>query len=119
MARKRWGQRHGTRALHGRNGPAIATATGPAPYTQVGPVTLLVPQTREGGFSAGIFKRYQRSERAFVLALMGLVVHGVSTRKVSAITEEHATLASPLNGERTVRRTGTAGQRVQRTAAGR
>ncbi len=57
-------------------------------YTRVGPVTLLVPQTRDGSFSTDIFKRYQRSEQAFVLALMEMVVHGVSTRKVSAITEE-------------------------------
>ena len=57
-------------------------------YTRVGPVTLLVPQTREGSFSTEIFKRYQRSEQAFVLALMERVVQGVSTRKVTAITEE-------------------------------
>lgn len=57
-------------------------------FTRVGPVTLLVPQTRDGGFSTDIFKRYQRSEQAFVLALMEMVVQGVSTRKVSAITEE-------------------------------
>jgi putative transposase len=57
-------------------------------YTRVGPITLKVPQTREGSFSTDIFKRYQRSEQAFVLALMEMVVQGVSTRKVSAITEE-------------------------------
>lgn len=57
-------------------------------YTRVGPVTLQVPQTRDGSFSTDIFKRYQRSEQAFVLALMEMVVNGVSTRKVSAITEE-------------------------------
>lgn len=57
-------------------------------YTRVGPVTLLVPQTRDGSFSTDIFKRYQRSEQAFVLALMEMVVNGVSTRKVSNITEE-------------------------------
>ena len=57
-------------------------------YTRVGPVTLLVPQTRDGSFSTDIFKRYQRSEQAFVLALMEMVVNGVSTRKVNAITEE-------------------------------
>ena len=57
-------------------------------YTRIGPVTLQVPQTREGVFSTEIFKRYQRSEQAFVLALMEMVVQGVSTRKVSAITEE-------------------------------
>lgn len=57
-------------------------------YTRVGPVTLQVPQTRDGSFSTDIFKRYQRSEQAFVLALMEMVVQGVSTRKVTAITEE-------------------------------
>lgn len=54
----------------------------------MGPVTLQVPQTRSGEFSTEIFNRYQRSEQAFVLALMEMVVNGVSTRKVSAITEE-------------------------------
>jgi transposase-like protein len=57
-------------------------------YTRVGPVTLQVPQTRDGSFSTEIFQRYQRSEQAFVLALMEMVVNGVSTRKVSSITEE-------------------------------
>lgn len=57
-------------------------------YTRVGPIALQVPQTRDGNFSTDIFKRYQRSEQAFVLALMEMVVQGVSTRKVAAITEE-------------------------------
>lgn len=57
-------------------------------YTRVGPITLQVPQTRDGSFSTEIFHRYQRSEQAFVLALMEMTVKGVSTRKVSAITEE-------------------------------
>lgn len=57
-------------------------------YTRVGALNLRVPQTRNGEFSAEIFRRYQRSEQAFVLALMEMVVNGVSTRKVAAITEE-------------------------------
>lgn len=57
-------------------------------YTRVGPVTLQVPQTRDGMFSPEIFKRYQRSEQAFVLALIEMVVKGVSTRKVTDITEQ-------------------------------
>lgn len=57
-------------------------------YTRIGPVTLQVPQTRDGSFSTDIFQRYQRSEQAFVLALMEMVVNGVSTRKVTVITEE-------------------------------
>ena len=56
-------------------------------YTRVGPITLRVPQTRDGGFSSDIFARYRRSEQAFVLGLMEMVVNGVSTRKVSEITE--------------------------------
>jgi transposase-like protein len=35
-----------------------------------------------------LFARYQRSEQALVLALMEMVVNGVSTRKVAQITEE-------------------------------
>lgn len=57
-------------------------------YTRVGPITLQVPQTRDGTFSTDIFKRYQRSEQALVLSLMEMVVNGVSTRKVTNITEE-------------------------------
>ena len=56
--------------------------------TRVGQLTLRVPQVRDGEFSTELFARYQRSEQALVLALMEMVVNGVSTRKVSAITEE-------------------------------
>ena len=51
-------------------------------------MTLRVPQFRDGSFPTEIFQRYQRSEQALVLALMEMVVNGVSTRKVSKITEE-------------------------------
>ena len=66
-----------------RNGTRVRTL-----YTRVGPVRLQVPQARDGSFSTDMFKRYQRSEQAFVLALMEMVVNGVSTRKVTHITEE-------------------------------
>ncbi|HEV2236451.1 MAG TPA: IS256 family transposase [Ktedonobacterales bacterium] len=56
--------------------------------TRVGALTLLVPQVRDGQFSTELFARYQRSEQALVLALMEMVVNGVSTRKVARITEE-------------------------------
>lgn len=56
-------------------------------FTRVGPITLRVPQARDGGFSTEIFQRYQRSEQALVLAILEMFVNGVSTRKVSAITE--------------------------------
>jgi putative transposase len=56
--------------------------------TRVGRLRLRVPQVRDGQFSPELFARYQRSEQALVLALMEMVVNGVSTRKVTAITEE-------------------------------
>jgi putative transposase len=55
--------------------------------TRVGTLELLVPQDREGAFSTQLFARYQRSEKALVLALMEMYVEGVSTRKVKDITE--------------------------------
>ncbi len=57
-------------------------------HTRVGTLTLLVPQDREGTFSTALFARYQRSEKALVLALMEMYLEGVSTRKVQDITEE-------------------------------
>jgi transposase-like protein len=57
-------------------------------YSRVGPLVLRVPQLRGGEFSTEIFCRYQRSEQALVLAMMEMVLKGVSTRKVAAITEE-------------------------------
>ena len=55
--------------------------------TRVGTLNLLVPQDREGNFSTSLFSRYQRSEKALVIALMEMYIKGISTRKVSAITE--------------------------------
>jgi putative transposase len=43
---------------------------------------------RDGKFSTEMFARYQRSEQALVLAMMEMVINGVSTRKVTLITEE-------------------------------
>ena len=56
--------------------------------TRVGTLNLLVPQDRDGSFSTALFARYQRNEKALVLALMEMYVEGVSTRKVGEITEE-------------------------------
>jgi putative transposase len=55
--------------------------------TRVGTLTLLVPQDRAGTFSTQLFARYQRTEKALVLSLMEMYLEGVSTRKVTAITE--------------------------------
>jgi putative transposase len=48
-------------------------------HTRVGTLNLLVPQDREGTFSTRLFSRYQRNEKALVLALMEMYVEGVST----------------------------------------
>ena len=55
---------------------------------RVGTIELRVPRVREGTFSTTLSERYERSEKALTLALMEMVVNGVSTRKVSNITEE-------------------------------
>lgn len=47
-----------------------------------------MPRDREGTFRTELFQRYQRSEKALVLALMEMVANGVSTRKVGRITDE-------------------------------
>lgn len=56
--------------------------------TRVGTIELEVPRDREGRFQTELFQRYQRSEKALVLALMQMVVQGVSTRRVKKITTE-------------------------------
>lgn len=56
--------------------------------TRVGTLNLRIPRHRNGEFSTELFERYQRSEQALVLAMMEMVVNGVSTRKVENITEE-------------------------------
>lgn len=66
-----------------RNGHTPRTLT-----TRVGRLELRVPRDREGRFSTELFERYQRSEKALVLALLEMYVQGVSTRKVKKITEE-------------------------------
>mgnify|MGYP006273219299 FL=1 len=56
--------------------------------THVGRLELEVPRDREGTFQTQLFERYQRSEKALVLALMQMVVQGVSTRRVKKITDK-------------------------------
>jgi len=56
--------------------------------TRVGRIELEVPRDRDGTFQTELFQRYQRSEKALVLALMQMVVQGVSTRRVKEITTE-------------------------------
>jgi putative transposase len=56
--------------------------------TRIGKIELRVPQDRQGRFRTEVFERYQRSEKALVMALMEMYLQGVSTRKVKAVTEE-------------------------------
>ena len=56
--------------------------------TRVGPLNLRVPQVRGAEFYPTALERGSRSEKALRLALAEMYVQGVSTRKVSQITEE-------------------------------
>jgi transposase-like protein len=56
--------------------------------TRFGTLVLEVPRIRGGALHTEIFARYQRSEQALLLTLVEMVVSGVSTRKVKAVTEE-------------------------------
>lgn len=56
--------------------------------TRVGRIELSVPQDREGRFRSELFSRFQRSEKALILALQEAYLQGVSTRKVTKITEQ-------------------------------
>ena len=56
--------------------------------TRIGSITLRVPRHRNGDFSTTMFQRYQRSEQALVLAMIEMVINGVSTRKIENITEQ-------------------------------
>jgi len=56
--------------------------------TRVGRLDLMVPKDREGLFQTELFEKYQRNEKALVLAIIDMYIQGVSTRKVKKITEE-------------------------------
>ena len=56
--------------------------------TRVGRIELDLPQDREGQFHSDLFGRYQRNEKALVLALQESYLQGVSTRKMKNVTEQ-------------------------------
>lgn len=64
-------------------------------HTRVGTLLLTVPRLRNGEFSTELFQRYQRSEQALMLAMMEMVVTGVSTRKVQPTPRNCAAVRSP------------------------
>lgn len=58
-------------------------------YTMsIGKIELRVPRTRSGEFSPSVFEKYKRVDQAFTLAMLEMVVNGVSTRKVTNIVKE-------------------------------
>jgi len=54
----------------------------------IGKVNLRVPRTRSGEFDTTVFEKYQRSDQGFLLAMVEMVVNGVSTRKVNNVVEQ-------------------------------
>jgi putative transposase len=56
--------------------------------TRIGPLQLAVPQVRGAKFYPRALERGSRSEKALCLALAEMYVQGVSTSKVTKITEE-------------------------------
>lgn len=55
---------------------------------RIGQLTLAIPRLRNRNFSTTLFHEYQRSEQSLVLAMMEMVINGVSTRKVKEITQQ-------------------------------
>ncbi|WP_079480530.1 IS256 family transposase [Halobacillus salinus] len=55
---------------------------------KIGRVKLRVPRTRNGEFTTSVFERYKRCDQAFTLAMLEMVVNGVSTRKVKNVVKE-------------------------------
>lgn len=53
-----------------------------------GKIRLKVPRTRSGEFSTDVFEKYARCDKALLISMLEMVVNGVSTRRVTKITEE-------------------------------
>lgn len=54
----------------------------------IGNVELRVPRTRSGNFNTSLFEKYQRKEKSLILAMLEMVINGVSTRKVTKVVEK-------------------------------
>ncbi len=57
-------------------------------FTRVGRLTPRFPRDREGRFSTQLFEHYQQIYKSLFLALQESFLKGVSTRKLSRITEK-------------------------------
>ena len=76
--------------LHERNPERIGHANGYKPKsinTKAGTLELAIPQVRGLGFYPASIERGCRSEKALKLAIAEMYIQGVSTRRVSKITE--------------------------------
>lgn len=74
-----------------RNSARLDYANGYKPKTVrsvLGEMTLEVPQTRSGDFYPSCLEKGLRSDRALSLAMAEMYIHGVSTRKVTAVLEK-------------------------------
>lgn len=54
----------------------------------IGKLNLKVPRTRSGEFSTELFEKYKRCDKALLLSMLEMVIHGVSTRRVTKIVEQ-------------------------------
>ncbi len=54
----------------------------------IGRIRLRVPRTRSGEFSTSAFEKFARCDQALILAMLEMVVNGVSTRKVTHVIEQ-------------------------------
>lgn len=56
--------------------------------TRAGTIELEIPRDRSGNFSPSLFEKYERTEQAFMLAMIEMYFQGVSTRKITKVVEE-------------------------------
>lgn len=66
-----------------RNGTRTRSLT-----TRIGKIQLEVPRHRNVPFKTVLFDQYKRNEQGLILAMMEMVVQGVSTRNVQKITQQ-------------------------------
>jgi len=85
-------EHHVGAAHHARSPERVAHRNGYKPRTitsRVGAIELAVPQVRGGEpYHPSMFARWQRSERALLVACSEMYFMGVSTRKVSNVLEK-------------------------------
>lgn len=85
-------EQHVGAARHVRSAERVAHRNGYKPRmikSRVGEIELEVPQVRSGEpYHPSMFGRWQRSERALLVACSEMYFMGVSTRKVSAVLEK-------------------------------